>query len=62
MTNIEKLQNELHANMEYKVALLNTKLYRENKDLDTIDVEAEIAEVTAEIKAERAELRALLAI
>lgn len=61
MTNIERLQNELHANMEYKIALLNTKLYRENNDLDTTEIESEIAQVTAEIKVKRAELRALLA-
>jgi hypothetical protein len=61
MTNIERLQNELHTNREYKIALLNTKLYMENNDLDTTEIEAEIAEVTAEIKAKRAELRAMLA-
>lgn len=58
MTN---LQNELHTAMEYKMALLDTKLYRENNDLDTTEIEAEIAEVTKEIKTKRAELRALLA-
>lgn len=61
MAKIEKLQKELESSMNYKETLLETKLYRECKDLDTAEVEAEIADVTAEIKAKRTELRTLLA-
>lgn len=61
MTRIEELQKEIRTNVEYKIALLDTRLYKENRDLDTTEIDAEIEEVRAEIKAMRAELNVLLA-
>lgn len=56
---LNELEYKLHINIEYKLALLNTKAYRENKGRDTSDLDEEIAELNEEIKAQREELRAL---
>ena len=60
MTRIEELHKEIRTNLDYKIALLNTRLYKENHDLDTTEIDAEIEEVRAEIRAMRVELRTLL--
>ena len=46
---LNELEYKLHINIEYKLALLNTKAYRENKGRDTSDLDEEIAELNEEI-------------
>ncbi len=63
MNNTERI-NELHAKIRQeltnKEALIDSREYLEFKDADTTEVEAELAETRANIKAMREELRALL--
>lgn len=63
MNNMERI-NELHAKIRQeltnKEALIETRDYLEFKDADTTEVEAELAETRASIKAMREELVALL--
>lgn len=63
MNNMERI-NELHAKIRQeltnKEALIDSREYLEFKDADTTEVEAELAETRANIKAMREELRALL--
>lgn len=63
MNNMERI-NELHAKISQeltnKEALIDNREYLEFKDADTTEVEAELAETRANIKAMREELRALL--
>ena len=63
MNNMERI-NELHAKIGQelinKEALIKTRDYLEFKDADTTEVEAELAETRASIKAMRKELEALL--
>lgn len=64
MNNMERI-NELHAKISQeltnKEALIDNREYLEFKDADTTEVEAELAETRANIKAMREELTALLA-
>lgn len=63
MNNMERI-NELHEKVRQeltnKEALIDSREYLEFKDADTTEVEAELAETRANIKAMREELRALL--
>lgn len=63
MNNMERI-NELHAKISQeltnKEALIENRDYLEFKEADTTEVEAELAETRASIKAMREELRALL--
>lgn len=63
MNNMERI-SELHAKIRQeltnKEALIDSREYLEFKDADTTEVEAELAETRANIKAMREELRALL--
>lgn len=63
MNNMERI-NELHAKISQeltnKEALIDNREYLEFKDADTTEVEAELAETRANIKAMREELTALL--
>ena len=63
MNNTERI-NELHAKIRQeltnKEALIDSREYLEFKDADTTEVEADLAETRANIKAMREELRALL--
>lgn len=63
MNNMERI-NELHEKIRQeltnKEALIDSREYLEFKDADTTEVEAELAETRANIKAMREELRALL--
>ena len=63
MNNMERI-NELHAKIRQeltnKEALIENRDYLEFKDADTTEVEAELAETRASIKAMREELRTLL--
>lgn len=63
MNNTERI-NELHAKIRQeltnKEALIDSREYLEFKDADTTEVEAELAETRANIKAMREELKALL--
>lgn len=63
MNNMERI-NELHTKIRQeltnKEALIENRDYLEFKDADTTEVEAELAETRASIKAMRKELRALL--
>ncbi len=60
MERINELQAKIRQELTNKEALIENRDYLEFKDADTTEVEAELAETRASIKAMREELRALL--
>ena len=60
MERISELREKIRQELNNKEALIETRDYLEFKDADTTEVEAELAEARANIKAMREELRALL--